>query len=97
MLSSCSCLSLLLVASSCLVWSSLLQVVVGCCNWLYVLVGCFGCSVCFRLFQVGFGCLRKFLVAWVVLVVQLVLSCFLSLVVHVVLLNVVSFRLSCFG
>ena len=38
-------------------------------------MGCFGCSVCSKLFQVGFGCVRKFLVAQVVSVVQLVSSC----------------------
>ena len=37
-------------------------------------MGCFG-SVCFKLFQVGIGCFRKFLVAQVVFVVQLVPSC----------------------
>ena len=38
-------------------------------------MGYLGCSVCFRLFQVGFGCFGKSLVAPVVSVVQLVQSC----------------------
>ena len=54
-----------MLASSCLAWLSLFQVVVG----------CFGCSVCFSVFQVGFGCGRKFLVPQVASVVQLVPSC----------------------
>ena len=38
-------------------------------------MGCFGCSVYSRLFHVGFGCVRKFLVAQIVSVVQLVPRC----------------------
>ena len=67
-------------------------------------MGCFGCSVCFRLFRVAFGCFRKFWLLkssrlfsffqFVLDSVRLLMFLMLSLVVHVVQLDVGSFRSS---
>ena len=58
--------------------SGLAYFVSSCCKLLQLTVSCcglFGCSVCFKLFEADFGCVRKFLVAQVGSVVQLVPSC----------------------